>query len=160
MHGLGVGSGVWWELEPPRERDELVPIVFFNAPEIFRPTPFMVGAWRTRMNKNNSSQVMLVKSNGNAYPRVVPLNVGLILQQRNEREVSCTSKWAQIQWNPERKECEREWATESECEMKNTPIPQALFKEPRVQTAGNKEGAMVSSRWPKMGPVTFQVLRS
>jgi hypothetical protein len=27
-----------------------------------------------------------VKPNGNAYPRVVPPNVGLFLQQRNERE--------------------------------------------------------------------------
>jgi hypothetical protein len=27
-----------------------------------------------------------VKSNGNSYPRVIPPNVGLFLQQRNERE--------------------------------------------------------------------------
>ena len=31
-----------YELEPPRERDELPPIIFFNAPETFRPMPFMM----------------------------------------------------------------------------------------------------------------------
>ena len=38
MLGVGVGSG---ELEPPRERDELPPVIFLNAPETFRPMPFM-----------------------------------------------------------------------------------------------------------------------
>ena len=42
MLGHGVGSGVC-ELEPPRERDELPPVIFLNAPETFRPMPFMVG---------------------------------------------------------------------------------------------------------------------
>ena len=39
MLGVGVGSGVY-ELEPPRERDELPPIIFLNVPETFRPKPF------------------------------------------------------------------------------------------------------------------------
>ena len=39
MLGVGVGSG---ELEPPRERDELPPVIFLNAPETFRPKPFMM----------------------------------------------------------------------------------------------------------------------
>jgi hypothetical protein len=39
--GVGVGSGVY-ELEPPRERDELPPVIFLNAPETFRPMPFMI----------------------------------------------------------------------------------------------------------------------
>ena len=38
---VGVGSGVY-ELEPPRERDELPPVIFLNAPETFRPKPFMM----------------------------------------------------------------------------------------------------------------------
>ena len=41
MLGVGVGSGVY-ELEPPRERDELPPVIFLNAPETFRPMPFMM----------------------------------------------------------------------------------------------------------------------
>ena len=38
MLGVGVDSGVY-ELEPPRERDELPPVIFLNAPETFRPKP-------------------------------------------------------------------------------------------------------------------------
>ena len=41
MLGVGIGSGVY-ELEPPRERDELPPVIFLNAPETFRPKPFMM----------------------------------------------------------------------------------------------------------------------
>ena len=41
MLGVGVGSGVY-ELEPPQERDELPPVIFLNAPETFRPKPFMM----------------------------------------------------------------------------------------------------------------------
>ena len=41
MLGVGVGSRVY-ELEPPRERDELPPIIFLIAPETFRPKPFMM----------------------------------------------------------------------------------------------------------------------
>ena len=41
MLGVGVGSGVY-ELEPPRERDELPPVIFLNAPETFHPKPFMM----------------------------------------------------------------------------------------------------------------------
>ena len=41
MLGVGLGSGVY-ELEPPRERDELPPIIFLNAPETFRTKPFMM----------------------------------------------------------------------------------------------------------------------
>ena len=41
MLGVGVGSGVY-ELEPPHERDELPHVIFLNAPETFRPMPFMM----------------------------------------------------------------------------------------------------------------------
>ena len=41
MLGVGVGSGVY-TLEPPGERDELRPVIFLNAPETFRPKPFMM----------------------------------------------------------------------------------------------------------------------
>ena len=41
MLGVGVGSGVY-ELEPPREWDELPPVIFLSAPETFRPKPFMM----------------------------------------------------------------------------------------------------------------------
>ena len=41
MLRVGVGSGVY-ELEPPREQDGLPPVIFWNAPEIFRPKSFMM----------------------------------------------------------------------------------------------------------------------
>ena len=41
MLGVGIGSGVY-ELEPPREQDELPLVIFLNAPETFRPMPFMM----------------------------------------------------------------------------------------------------------------------
>ena len=41
MLGVGVGSGVY-ELEPPHEQDELPPVIFLNAPETFRPKPFLM----------------------------------------------------------------------------------------------------------------------
>ena len=41
MLGVGVGSGVY-ELKPPRERDELPPVIFLNVPETFHPMPFMM----------------------------------------------------------------------------------------------------------------------
>ena len=41
MLGVGIGSVVY-ELEPPREWDELPPIIFLNAPGTFRPNPFMM----------------------------------------------------------------------------------------------------------------------
>ena len=40
----------------------------------------------TRTNENNSIRVTLVKWKWNSYPKVVPLNMWSILQQRNERE--------------------------------------------------------------------------
>ena len=41
MLGVGVGLDVY-KLEPPRERDELPPVIFLNAPETFHPKPFMM----------------------------------------------------------------------------------------------------------------------
>ena len=41
MLGVGIGSGVY-ELKPPRERDELPPVIFLNVLETFRPMPFMM----------------------------------------------------------------------------------------------------------------------
>ena len=41
MLGIDVGSGVY-ELEPPREWDELPPVIFLNASDTFRPMPFMM----------------------------------------------------------------------------------------------------------------------
>ena len=46
-HRLGV-----YQLEPPRERDELPPIIFLNAPETFRPKPFMMEQNKTRATRN------------------------------------------------------------------------------------------------------------
>ena len=41
MFGVGIGSGVY-KFDPPRERDELAPVIFLNVPETFRPKPFMM----------------------------------------------------------------------------------------------------------------------
>ena len=41
MLRVRVGSGVY-KLKPPRERDELPPVIFLNAPETFHPKPFMM----------------------------------------------------------------------------------------------------------------------
>jgi hypothetical protein len=131
MLGLRVSSGVWWQLEPPPERDELVPFIFFKAPKIFQPMPFIVEAQKTRTNKNNSKQVMLVKANGNSYPKVVPLIVWVFLQQRNEREISWIQTWEKIQWNPESKECEREWV---KCWMRAQHPPLGLY----LKSSGTK----------------------
>ena len=54
MVGIGVGSGERRELDPPRERDELDPIIFLIGPESFWPTPFMLA---TRANKNEQEQL-------------------------------------------------------------------------------------------------------
>ena len=51
MLGVGVGFDVY-KLEPPRERDELPPVIFLNAPETFRPKPFMMEQNKTRANRN------------------------------------------------------------------------------------------------------------
>ena len=51
MLGVGVGSGVY-ELEPLQEWDELPPVIFLNAPETFRPKPFMVEQKQTRTTRN------------------------------------------------------------------------------------------------------------
>ena len=57
MLGVGVGSVVY-KLEPPRERDELPPVIFLNAPETFRPMSFMMEQKRMQLER-----VMLVKPN-------------------------------------------------------------------------------------------------
>ena len=41
MLGVGIGSGVY-ELEPPREWDELPLVIFLNASETFRSKSFMM----------------------------------------------------------------------------------------------------------------------
>ena len=84
MLGVGVGSCVY-ELEPPRERDELPPVIFFNAPETIRPMPFMM-----EQNKHAQLKTGYVSEIGmNVLTRRLLL---LFLQQRNERERSLEIK--------------------------------------------------------------------
>jgi hypothetical protein len=78
--------------------------------------------------------------------------VWLVLQQRNEREVSCTWKWAQTQRNPESKECGREWVGEvlNGC---STPSPRPLFIELGQETfVGARQQRLVGigERWGPM----------
>ena len=58
MLGVGVGSGVY-ELEPPRERDELPPIIFLNAPGTFRPNPFMMEQKHVQLEMDYVSETKL-----------------------------------------------------------------------------------------------------
>ena len=60
MVGVGVGSEEWWELDPPHKRDELDPVIFLKASEIFRPTPFML-ATRTNQEQLDSGYVSEMK---------------------------------------------------------------------------------------------------
>jgi len=76
--GVGVGLGVY-ELEPPREQDELPPVIFLNVPETFRPKPFMM-----EQNKHVQLETGYVSEmEMNVLSRELLL---LFLQQRNERE--------------------------------------------------------------------------
>ena len=56
MLGVGIGSGVY-ELEPPRERDELPPVIFLNAPETFRPMPFMMERKQVQLEMGYVSEI-------------------------------------------------------------------------------------------------------
>ena len=58
MLGVGVGSGVY-ELEPPREQDELPPVIFLNAPETFRPKPFMMEQTQVQLETGYVSETEL-----------------------------------------------------------------------------------------------------
>ena len=58
MLGVGVGSGVY-ELEPPRERDELPPVIFLNAPETFRPKPFMMEQKHVQLETGYVSKIKM-----------------------------------------------------------------------------------------------------
>ena len=58
MLGVGVGSGVY-ELEPPRERDELRPLIFLNAPKTFRPMPFMMEQRQVQLETGYVSETEL-----------------------------------------------------------------------------------------------------
>ena len=56
MLGVGVGSDVY-ELEPPREQDELPPVIFLNAPKTFRPIPFMMEQKHVRIEMGYVSEI-------------------------------------------------------------------------------------------------------
>ena len=58
MLGVGVCSGVY-ELEPPQERDELPPVIFMNAPETFRPMPFMMEQRQVQLETGYVSKTKL-----------------------------------------------------------------------------------------------------
>ena len=58
MLGVGVGSGVY-ELDPPRERDELPPVIFLNAPETFRPKPFKMEQKQVQLETGYVSETEL-----------------------------------------------------------------------------------------------------
>ena len=58
MLGVGIVSGVY-ELEPPRERDELPPVIFLNAPETFRPKPFMMEQKQVQLETGYVSETEL-----------------------------------------------------------------------------------------------------
>ena len=83
MLGVGVGLGVY-ELESPRELDELPPVIFLNALGTFRPKPFMMEQKHLQLETGYVSETKL-----NALTRELLLS---FLQQRNERERSLEFK--------------------------------------------------------------------
>ena len=58
MLGVGVGSGVY-ELELPREQDELPPVIFLNVPETFRPKPFMMEQKHVQLEMGYVSKIKM-----------------------------------------------------------------------------------------------------
>ena len=58
MLGVDVGSSVY-ELDPPRERDELPPVIFLNAPETFRPKTFMMEQKHVQLETDYVSETKL-----------------------------------------------------------------------------------------------------
>ena len=56
--GVGVGLGVY-ELEPPRDLDELPPVIFLNAPETFRPMPFKMEQKQVQLETGYVSETEL-----------------------------------------------------------------------------------------------------
>ena len=56
MLEVGVGSGVC-QLEPPREQDELPPVIFLNLLETFRPMPFMIGRKHVQLEMGYISEM-------------------------------------------------------------------------------------------------------
>ena len=58
MLGVCVGLGVY-ELEPPRERDELPLVIFLNVPETFRPKPFMMEQTQEQLETGYVSETEL-----------------------------------------------------------------------------------------------------
>ena len=58
MLGVGVGSGVY-KLEPPRERDELPPVIFLNALETFLPMPFIMEQKQVQLETGYVSETEL-----------------------------------------------------------------------------------------------------
>ena len=74
--------------QPPRERDELPPVIFLNASETFHPKPFM-------MEQNKHVQLEM------GYVSEIEMNILtrelllLFLKQRNERKRSLEIKFKQ-----------------------------------------------------------------
>ena len=58
MLGVGVGSGLY-ELEPPRERDELPPVIFLNTLETLPPKPFMMERKQVQLEMGYVSETEL-----------------------------------------------------------------------------------------------------
>jgi len=48
-----------YELEPPRERDELPPFIFLNAPETYPPKPFMMEQTQVQLKTGYVSETEL-----------------------------------------------------------------------------------------------------
>ena len=152
MVGVGVGSGEWRELDPPRERDELDPVIFLIAPESFRPTPFMLA---TRANKNEREQL------GSGYVSEIKMKflpescsskyVINLAAKKWEREISWNQTWAKIQWKPEQ-ECVR--GSVSECvSMRELNTPLGLYLKERWRVHhGRGRPQRLWSRWIKWGP--------
>ena len=101
MLGVGVGLGVY-KLEPPREQDELPPVIFLNAPETFRPMPFMMEQKHVQLEMGYVSEMKMKLLPTSCSAKYV-INLAAKKWER-ERESSCNQTWAKIQRKP-KQEC-------------------------------------------------------
>ena len=139
-----------YELEPPREWDELLPVIFLNAPKTFRPKPFMMEQKYVQLETGYVSGTDLM---------FLPVSCSFFLAAKKwERQRSLEFKsWAKIQWKPGSKVWESlresEWMR-VECES-STPTPRPLFKWRMAGHHWKKPGTMASDRWKKLGPLAI-----
>ena len=152
MVGVGAGSGEWWELNSPCERDEPNLVILLRASEIFLPAPLMLA---TRMNKNEREQLdsgyvsemkmkLLPKSCSSKY-------VINLAAKKWERECSCNQTWVKIQRKPEQ-ECVRGSESGETEHESSSPLSRPIFEGNWASAPEEEPGTTVRKPLEKVGP--------